>query len=569
MSTVAYEDMSDWIRRLPGLYPMDYGVVGAPVLFRPWNAQPWLIGVERDGIPWHRVSDGLYDSNLDSPEGVKSLSLRFDGTSPFGTLDLRSRMLPSDSTTTEVVLREGYYGFGRIDFAQAQQLSKSVSAEARGRLFWYDGLRLGISKSRFYNMSGRIIAQLSDQWRGSLEYGGTDVDAQAPVAFRVDNIFQRPQVYSEREYATAKLNRMGQSFRWEFGLHARQDRETRGSYFGLREKFWYGYAQGDFSKNKSTFGTRAAVELSDFSFPGIDQRSENALSLKVNAGHDLGILKADLRGLYRQRIDVKSRIENQDVYPDESIWLKLESKRVAGLSVQTESNFGYKSVPQFWRYAKYPLAYRELPVDERFFGSSYYGGTLTAFEPRHEINKVGMMAGGINLNRGTSNATIKFTRIAYDKHSFTSSGDTLDYFPENEFLSVWHGVSLDCDVALTSSFRLQSWTSVETDEHDFTRALDTRAFTRLLISRDFFKAPLHITSYVAHEMIGKHDAVSDYASYDVGPTHMLHFRVEGTIEGVTLIWGAENLTGQHYEYLPGYVLISKEEYFGLRWTFKL
>ncbi len=191
--TYAYEDMSDWIRRLPGMYPVDYGVAGAPIVFRPWGMHPWLVGVSRDGIPWNRVSDGLYDSNLDSPDELESLSLDYLGLDPLATLVMKTRELPADTPLTEISLREGYYGFGRVDFAHAQRFTPRMNVEGRGRLWWYDGLRFEISKSRFYNMSGKLRYVFSDVWQGSFEYGGANVDAQSPYIYRPEpNVIQTP-----------------------------------------------------------------------------------------------------------------------------------------------------------------------------------------------------------------------------------------------------------------------------------------------------------------------------------------------------------------------------------------
>lgn len=569
MSTMAYEDLSDWIRRLPGLYPMDYGVAGAPVIFRPWNTQPWMLGAQRDGIPWNRVSDGLYDSNLDSPEGIESIGLRFDGLSPMGTLDIRGRSLPNDSATTEVVLREGYYGFGRVDFAHAQKFSDKLSAEGRGRLFWYDGLRFETSKSRFYNLSGKLNAKLSEKWNGSLEYGGSDVDAQAPVAFKVDEIFRRPQIYSEREYGTAKLNRNGDVFDVEFGLHARQDRENRDPYFGLREKFWYGYAEGKYAKGQTEASVRIAGELADFVFPGVDQTSENAIVVNASAHHDFKFLDARARLLRRTKTENARAFKTNLDDPDESIWASVESKKFAGLSAVAEASKGRKSAPQFWLYANYPTYYRDILVDDRFADSTYYGGHWQGFEARYEQDEFYVLSGGLNFSHGSTNAQVRWTRLDTGPNRFLVSNDTLFYYMGDHGKNPWQGPSLDCDVALTKSFRLQSTSFISVDINGLGRAIDTRSFSRLLFNRDFFKSPLHITSYIAHEMIGNHDAVSEYEAHNVGPTHMLHFRVEGTIEGVTLIWGVENLTGQHYQYLPGFTMISKEEYFGMRWILKL
>ena len=38
--TLPYEDLSDLLRRYPGMYPLDYGTMGAPMLFRPWRLEP-------------------------------------------------------------------------------------------------------------------------------------------------------------------------------------------------------------------------------------------------------------------------------------------------------------------------------------------------------------------------------------------------------------------------------------------------------------------------------------------------------------------------------------------------
>ncbi len=129
--------------------------------------------------------------------------------------------------------------------------------------------------------------------------------------------------------------------------------------------------------------------------------------------------------------------------------------------------------------------------------------------------------------------------------------------------------NLDGKRQLLIPLSMQTMSSMQLDPEDFSRATELRSFTRLNFSKNFFKAPLHVSSYVAYEHIGRHDAVSEFGRATLGPTHLMHFRIEGTIEGVTLIWGAENLTGQHYEYLPGYMLIRKEEYFGLKWTLRL
>ncbi len=575
MSVYAYEDMSDWLRRFPGMYPMDYGVAGVPVLFRPWGLNPWYVGVERDGIPWNRVNDGLYDSNLDSPEGMESVAFSTNSLDPLGTIRFITRSLPTDSATTEVRLREGYYGFGRVDFAHAQKISDRVSAEGRGRLFWYDGLRASgsqtYSKARFYSLSGKLNFAINERWQSKLEYGGSNVDAQSPTPAFLDSVATRPQIYSEREYGTARLEMRADQVEFDFGLHARQDRETRESegtkLFGLRERFWYGFAEGRVASDKGAISGRVAGESAEFSFPGSAERNENALALIGTLSYDLDFVKVDGRILYRTRIG--DNTERETDLNDEALSATVESFRLAGFALKGEGAYGQKAVPQFWRYAEFSAQNRPLLVSDEFASNSYYGGKWEGFEAdQNFMSELDTWAAGVNWQRGSGGAALKWRGVYGGNVWFLTENDST-YLYSSSKEDEWFGPEFTCDIPLTNYVRMQSWSSLQCDKNGMSRALDTRSFSRLIYSQDFFKAPLHVESYVAYELIGRHRAESDYGSKVLGPAHLIHFRIEGTIEGVTLIWGTENLTGQHYEYLPGYMLIRKEEYFGLKWTLKL
>jgi hypothetical protein len=108
--TLPYEDLSDLLRHYPGMYPLDYGNIGQPMLFRPWNMNPWQLRVERDGIPQNRIADGLYDPNLQPGSELDTIRYDYLASGGAGTFHLASRHLPVDSPYTEVQIREGFYG---------------------------------------------------------------------------------------------------------------------------------------------------------------------------------------------------------------------------------------------------------------------------------------------------------------------------------------------------------------------------------------------------------------------------------------------------------------------------
>lgn len=574
IGATTYEDMSDLLRRFPGMYAYDYGVAGAPLIFRPWGFAPWYIGVERDGIPWSRVSDGLYDSNLDLPEEVDSLSQRFDGSHPLATIRFTTRKLPTDTATTEVALREGYYGFGRIDFAHGQRLSKRLEGWGRGRLWWYDGLRqilsstgpASLSDARFYNLSGMLRYAASTEWSTTIEYGGANVEARSPLRISGNN--DRPQNYSEREYGTLRAQRIAPRLDLEFAVHARQDREKRGPYFRLREQFWYGYAQGIVKTSSAHLRARAAIERADYSYTG-GGGEDSFGNLHISGAQHSRIGDVSARALLRQRLAGESPLAED--LPTKSLTAEYATPQWLSLQAIAGGTVGYNDIPQFWRAARFDITNRPWLVDDAFAEGSYYRGPRSEFESIDEFSSyMGMWHAGLRSERGTSRATLSWNAVYGDEPRFYADNDTV-YLSSDYATDVveQRGPSLECDAAILSFLRLQSYSHIALDADEIGRAVDTRSYSRLMFSRDFFQAPLRVRSYLAYEHIGPRRARSEIRAEVLGPAHLMHFRLEAAIHGVALIWGMENITGQHYEYLPGYMLIRKEEYFGLKWTLKL
>lgn len=566
----AYEDMSDWMRRLPGMFPMDYGVAGAPVVFRPWGFNPWYIGVERDGIPWHRFSDGLYESNLDSPEELESVAFAVDGLDPLGTLKLTGRSMPADSPRTELLVREGYYGFGRVDFAHAQSFSPRFSAEGRGRLFWYNGLREGISKSKSYKLRGELNYRLNSNWNATIEYGGSNAEAQSPQVLRpAPNQVVRPNIYCEREHGTVRMRGIRDGSSIEFGAHLRQDREERDKYFGLREQYFYGFVDASKVMGCSDVGLRLAFERANFSFPGESALVEEDVSLQGRGSIQSAVGSLKARILYRRKFNDRASDKHDNNQDDLSAATEILTPRFLNFAIYGLGLSGRKSVPIYWQIAQFRIEERGLLVDDSFAKSGFFGGVL----PQSEANRgyetaLDFAEAGLDWTSKRGRLRLGWRFATSNGYGFVQRSDTL-YLDSQSQSNRFEGPAGSSEIRITKHVRFQSLGEIVVDADEKSRALDTRSFSRLVFSRTFFKSQLHIESYAAYEHIGRRRATSDLRSEVIGPAHLVHFRIEGTIEGVTLIWGVENLTGQHYEYLPGYMMIRKEEYFGLRWTLAL
>ncbi len=111
------------------------------------------------------------------------------------------------------------------------------------------------------------------------------------------------------------------------------------------------------------------------------------------------------------------------------------------------------------------------------------------------------------------------------------------------------------------------WSVLWTSETDYQKADETRGFTRLYFDRTFFKAPLYVRASLSHTYLGERTAFSYLGYRQFDPVHLAGFRVSMRIRGLMLFWGTENIGAKHYEYVPGFLMIRKEEYWGLKWIF--
>jgi hypothetical protein len=140
--------------------------------------------------------------------------------------------------------------------------------------------------------------------------------------------------------------------------------------------------------------------------------------------------------------------------------------------------------------------------------------------------------------------------------------------PDPSTDSRWGG-AFQMHLALRRDLCLQSrWSVLWTSETDYRKADETRGFTRLYFDRTFFKAPLHVRASLSHTYLGERTAFR-YLGYEpFDPVHLVGFRVSMRIGGLMLFWGTENIGAKHYEYVPGFLMIRKEEFWGLKWIFR-
>jgi hypothetical protein len=561
--TLPYEDLSDVLRRYPGMYPLDYGTLGAPMIFRPWNLHPWELRVERDGILQNRRFDGLYEPNLQPGNEIETIRYDFLGGGAPGQFSLTTRTLKTDTPYTEFQIREGYYGYGTVDFAHGQRLHRSLTLETTGRLGWYDGMRTP-SESRDTRVRGRVGVDLGRRWRAQATYSGSKVMTQFLLNPHHDYVPSREEgilsVFEKDSFRT----------RWNPSLtvYSREDRETWGSPWRARELNSGFSAQAHAQLGRQHLIFRQEDSWTEINYPGMTTRSELATGLSVDDSLMLNVVCLSLS------TNVRRESGWWEAREQDHRWLtdftaRAETPSWRNLRARAGGGYAESAVPIGWWRGEYPLAARPLVIAPEMTRLALdYSGDHPGGPPvdRHLTSEVGVKwsrrlalcdLAVMTISR-PGNFSSRFlvadttVRLVYDRNP---DEQTQIGFAGGAVVPLWYGL------------RIESWWFRQANSTDIGEASDARGWSRLYFERAFFKSPLTIRSHISYEYLGRRWAFSDRFpdGVFVGPSHLFGFRVSATVRGVTLVWGTENVLKEHYSFMPGYRMIAKEEYLAFIW----
>ncbi|MBU0692886.1 hypothetical protein KKC97_00860 [bacterium] len=576
--TYNYEDLSDFLRRYPGIYPLDYGTLGAPLLIRPWNLHPWELKVWRDGIPMNRLGDGLYDSNLQPSSELEKIQYSFLAGSPGGEFHLQTRSLPVDSPYTELQIREGYYGYGTVDFAHGQRVKDDFTMEVTGRLGWYDGARTlvyGSTLSRLNRLRGCFGFDAGERWRLKFVYEGSHVNADTDISGL--KLSAPHSQYVEREQAILSIQEkdsLKSVWSPSLSVFVRQDREKWESYYKSREAAHGWVLRTRIPVPKQRLSLRQTGMFSRLDSPSIHQYDEVYLELQAIDSLNIGIGELALNGSVRRESALKAA-ERSEWSPLVGGGVEFNSRRLNGFSFKGGSQYTESLTPIQWIKDEYRVVNRPLPIDQAFVTeqmSYVYMGSYQSDEVRGVDRFLNTQAGLDWRHEGYAiSPTLQVISPQGEFHSNFENADssvvTLVYskhnMPSNYIASLYATLPLKWGFSLeTNSFR-------QFDEEGVDNNIGTRSYNRLYFERDFFKAPLRVKAHISYDYIGPRSAYSDKGIYEVQNYYLVGLRLSGTIRGVTLVWGVENFMDQYFterfELMPGYVMNHKEEYFGVIW----
>jgi hypothetical protein len=551
MNSYNHEDLSDILRLLPGMYPEDLGTFGAPLFFRPWGLWPGELRYTLDGLPLERRYDGLWDPGLLPISEIDSViyeSSPLDGVFPgaAGRIEFVTRDLPVDSPRSEVHMREGYYGYGTVDFAHAQPLYRKLTLQLTGRLGWYDGMRPQTG-SRLTHIRGKLGFHPARSWRleaacsGIKSHSDSELNGNGETSER-----------TEGQLAFLPTDSMSSSFRPSVRIFLREDKERWGMPWSVRD-FSGG---GLFNVSMRRFGhhlqSTGLARLSSRGFPDGTKLDSHDIELGVSDSTGIeSILGVEFGGGLRL----------------EEGWDAPATRYgIGGYLPVTKSSvlFGrFQRLESFpaplWLDGSYPLSERPLFLSPSL---ALLGDSLVASPKQKESST--QIESGIFADLRRVKVRIAAVRISTE-NEFTPWTSASHPTPSAD--SRWGG-ALEGRMALRRDLFLETrWSWLWLSESDLQSPDELRGFSRLYFDEFFFKAPLHIQASISHTYLGRRRAFGTEGIEILEPVHLVGFRVAAQIRHFRIFWGTENIGAKHYEYVPGFLMIRKEEYWGFDWTF--
>lgn len=546
-----HEDLSDILRLFPGMYPQDLGTLWAPLYFLPWGLWPGQMRYTLDGLPLERRYDGLWDPGLLPVSEIDSIAFRalpigglFPGAA--GRIDLMTRDLPVDSPYSEIRLREGYYEYGTVDFAHGQGIYKTLTFQLTGQLGWYGGLR-DRTASRLTRVRAKLSFRPARNWRldGLCYRAKLRSDSEL-------NAHGETFVRSEAQLALAPTDSIVSRLRPSLRLFLREDTERWGDPWEARDRTGGVLLSVSLRLPGQRLQATGLARFSSLHLP--PQKRVIARDAELSLADSL-----DIAGLLGIELGAGVHFDTDWDAPAQ----RFGARGYLPVARAWTAFGGFQRLEQYpaplWREGGYSLVQRPLLITAPL---ASLDDSLIGCPTQKE--RISQAEAGLSADLERMKVYISAIKIVTDNQF---SPWTSRFSPHPSSDSRWGG-ALETQLTLPKDLLFQTrWSLLWTSESDLEAADEMRGFSRLYLDRTFFKAPLHIRASLSHTYLGARTTFGYLGLRTYDPVHLVGFRISARIGGFMLIWGTENVTAKHYEYIPGFLMIRKQEYWGFKWMF--
>ncbi|TKJ39779.1 hypothetical protein CEE37_10910 [candidate division LCP-89 bacterium B3_LCP] len=546
-----HEEFGDWVSLLPGFYPLDQGGFGQPMRFlflgKPCN---YLNSHYRG----RRLEDhllGVPELSWIPPEALVGMDMQITGVPSAGIgLNTTLRSLNPVPPSSRIASRDGYYGLGLVDFDLTEKIAPQLILNGGGRIATYDG-HLYHSAAYGLNLRAEVVwidsAQTDDadnRVRGWFGVTQNHLLSQVPFAdidhnrkrYELDAVLnwgelsfnaygiQQNETYASGDADTwnevgmiAKAHKTGAIVSGEISLRAAL------ANWRLKQMDWSATTFGDVGisltsapLNWLSIGSSAALDLSDdFDLARHFGVSATA-SLKSGLFLFTGISQDQrMPSRFETSADYQSGSHYLPFdplfyqYPDSSVkgnyYLKNETCNDFCLGIQSDHEFLSGSLSYCHYLIQDPISW-ELQ-----------SGKITAFNATKE--EFGGILGSIRFVF-TGNLEI---------------GGTGSYLPK-----------ADDEDRLFPELIAHTWIQY-----------------RLLLFHD----DLDLRFRLWDDFWGDRSFPMENGWSKRDVDNILSVRIGAHLYGFHIYWGVNNIFDHHYELLPGYPMMHKEEVWGIAWNF--
>lgn len=545
MADTDQEEFSDWIMLMPGFYPLDQAGFAQPYRGLVMGLPPSAVSLHFRGREIQDHLLGVAEINWIPPEALSKL--QYDPwplDAPGGRIEADLRTMQPVPPSSRIATRDGYYGLGTVDFDLAQKITPDYLLVGGGRVATYGG-RLYHSEGYGLNLRGEVVFRDSSDlwgWGGIMQ---SRLNSQVPF----NNINHDREKYD----ADVILNWKEHSAR----LYGVQQRETYGS--------------GDADSWDELGFVYTLYEDRD-SFGGDIQLNAAAARWRLKtldwSATSLGGAGATLWGDVGDWVKAESKVSlnlSDDFTPERRLGFRVESWITSFSAFFAGISQNQRTPSRFETSADFAPGEHYLIYDPVFF--QYPDLSITGSpDLRNETYNTAFMGGRLKSDLVEGALGGAWYRVE----------DPISWHVENGIIKAYNGADEDFNGAL-GWIKTNPFPGIligATGSHLPLKGRERRLFPETMghawmqYSWLMFQEHLDLRVHVWEDYWGQRWAPVPGGWEKMGDAFTLSARISARLLGVRLYWGVNNILARHYELLPGFPMMHKEEVWGISWNFR-
>lgn len=540
-----HEEFGDWIAVMPGVYPLDHAGFASAYRGLMLGLPPSAIQLNFRGRPVEDQLLGAPEIGWIPPEALsKTVFTPLPLESPGARVDAVLRSMDPVPPSSRIAVRDGYYGLGTVDFDLVQKITPAVVLNGGGRVATYNG-RLPHSEGYGLNLRSEIAFQAGQAWTGWCGIMQNKLNSQ--VAFS--------EISHNRDRYEADVALQSKSL--AANLYGIQQRETYG---GEGANAWDEIGLiCRWDRTINSFRGKVEVRISDarWRLKGLSWSNTafGGLSATLN-WNPLGMLQAaGYAGLNL----------SDDFAPERHLGLRLEALISNRASIFVGTSQHQRRPSRFEAWADFEPGTHYLPYDPVL----YQNPDLDIMGKRSLSNETytTIFAGAKAQTKAVAGSLTGFWR---------RSDDLIAWRVENGVLRSYNARREETRGAL-GWIRVVPFSLLElgaTGSYVPKRSGENRLFPEAMghawaqYRHKFFKDQLELRWRVWEDYWGKRQAPVPDGWETLGDAFVFSARISAYLLGAHLFWGVNNILHRDYELFPGYLMMHKEEVWGISWNFR-